>query len=131
MNKEIKFYQGTNFWVALFMATLGTLLGFTDVQGKEIVQGVFFLTGTIFAVREKIKTTDIDWLSWIKSPNTRNYLFAAIAAAIPSLPGGLFTGLNDLATAAIGGNWPGVVSALLSVATIIYFWTKTPKPATT
>lgn len=131
MTQEIKFWQGTNFYVALFMATAGTLLGFTEVQGKEIVQGLFFSVGTIFAIREKIKMANIDWGAWIKNPNTRNYLFAAISAAIPSLPGGLFTALNDLATAAIGGNWPGIVSALLSVATIIYFWTKNPKPATT
>ena len=34
----------------------------------------------------------------------------------------LFTRLNDVATAAIGKNYQGIVAGLLSLATIIYFW---------
>jgi len=44
------------------------------------------------------------------------------------IPVDLFARLGDLARAAIGGNWQGIVTAVFSIATILYYIFR--KPAT-
>ena len=76
---QTKFWQGTNFWIALGMAA-GSIWGLTSEDITPIVSGVFGITGGLFAVREKIKSAAVNWVEWISSPNTWNYVVAAIAA---------------------------------------------------
>jgi len=44
-----------------------------------------------------------------------------VIAIFPMIPADLFTRLGDLATAAIGGNWQGILTAVFSIGTMIYF----------
>lgn len=118
--QEVKFWQGTNFWVALFLA-VGSIWGLTSEDVTPIVSGVFGLVGGIFAIREKVKSVAVDWLTWIKSPNTWNYVFAAIASIVPALPAGIGPKVSELITSIIGKNWPATITTLLSIFAMLYF----------
>jgi hypothetical protein len=100
---QTKFWQGTNFWVALGMA-VGSIWGLTSEDISPIVSGVFGITGGLFAAREKIKSAVVDWVTWIKSPNTWNFVMAAVVAAVPVIPAGIGPKISELVTALIGKN---------------------------
>ena len=117
---QTKFWQGTNFWVALGMAA-GSIWGLTSEDITPIVSGVFGITGGLFAVREKIKSAAVNWVEWISSPNTWNYVVAAIAAIVPVIPAGLGPKISELVSALIGKNWPSAITALLSIFSMLYF----------
>ncbi|MBK8706628.1 MAG: hypothetical protein IPN33_25665 [Saprospiraceae bacterium] len=118
--QETKFWQGTNF-LALTMA-VGSLWGLSESDVSPLVSAVFGFVGTAFAIREKIKDAAINWGAWISSPNTWNYVFAAIAAIVPTLPAGLGDKISDIIAAIAGKNWPGLITALLAFGSILFFW---------
>jgi hypothetical protein len=117
---QTKFWQGTNFWIALGMAA-GSIWGLTSEDITPIVSGVFGITGGLFAVREKIKSAAVNWVEWISSPNTWNYVVAAIAAIVPVIPAGLGPKISELVSALIGKNWPSAITALHSIFSMLYF----------
>ena len=117
---QTKFWQGTNFWVALGMA-VGSIWGLTSEDISPIVSGVFGITGGLFAAREKIKSAVVDWVTWIKSPNTWNFVMAAVVAAVPVIPAGIGPKISELVSALIGKNWPSAITALLSIFSMLYF----------
>lgn len=134
MNKEIKFWQGTNFWLSVVLFVGGLFVGFPGGDAADAIGSIFALIGSAGLIREKIKDAKIDWKAWATSKNTWNYLAAAVTAIVPTIPTGIFASLNEVLTAAIGGNWQGFIIALLSLATMIYHIfqsPKTPAPATT
>lgn len=121
VQSEPKFWQGTNFWIAAAMA-IGSLWGLKETDVAPIITGVFGLIGAAFALREKIKSTTIDVKAWASSPNTWNYVVAAIAAAVTTIPTELGSAVSGVIQAVIGKNWPSLITALLSLGSIIYFW---------
>ena len=124
----LKFWQGTNFWIAIVLAFGGLFIGFPEGEARNIVSGIFGLIATAGLFREKLKTAvKVDWKDWIRSPNTWNYIGAAVVAIVPALPSDFFTRVRDLIDAILGGNWQGIVTALFSIATMIYFIIKGPK----
>ena len=130
MQQELKFWQGTNFWIALVLAFGGIVVGFPEGDARNAVAAIFAAIASAGAIREKIKGAKIDWKTWLSSPNTWNYLAAAMTAALPNIPVDLFARLGDLARAAIGGNWQGILTALFSIGTMLYFiFRPTPAPA--
>lgn len=120
MNTQVKFWQGTNFWLSVVLFIGGLFVGFPVGDASEAVGYIFALVGSVGLIREKIKDSKIDWKAWAVSKNTWNYLAAAVTAVIPTIPTALFTGMNEALTAAISGNWQGFAIALFSLATIIY-----------
>lgn len=129
MQTDLKFWQGTNFWIALILAFGGLFVGFPESDARNIVGAIFAAIASAGALREKLKgASKVDWKDWLRSPNTWNYLGAAIVAIVPALPGDFFLRVRDLIDAALGGNWQGIVTALFSIATMLYFIIR--KPAT-
>ena len=117
-----KFWQGTNFWIALVLAIGGLFVGFPEGEARGLIAGLFGLIATAGAFREKLKgLTKVAWKDWLRSANTWNYLGAAVTAIIPMLPGDLFVRLRELIDSILGGNWQGIVTSLFSIATIIYY----------
>lgn len=115
-----KFWQGTNFWVTLTIAA-GSIWGLTEADVTPVVTSAFGVLGGAFAIREKIKNTTVNWVAWISSPNTWTYIFAAVAAVVPSLPAGLGPKVSEVITSVIGKNWPAAISATLSLLAMFYF----------
>lgn len=118
----LKFWQGTNFWIALVLAFGGLFIGFPENDARIIVSSIFGLIAAVGALREKLKGAGlVSWKEWIRSKNTWNYLSAVAIAIVPTIPADLFLRLRDLVDAALGANWQGVVTAVFSIATMIYY----------
>lgn len=122
-----KFYESANFWTAVVLAFGGLVVGFPADQAGETVAALFATIAGAMGIRERVKGATIDWKSWLQSVNTWNYIGAAVVAAIPAIPLELFDRLRVLAVAAIGGNWQGILTALFSIGTIIYYLTQKNK----
>jgi hypothetical protein len=128
MNKLQASLHGTNFWVSIVLFIGGLFVGFpTDLAAETVDYWVAGIAG-IFAVREKLKSSTIDWRAWLGNTNTFAYLGTVITALIPVIPMQLFTDLASLAQAALGGNWQGIVVAAFSIATIIFHLVKPKAP---
>lgn len=127
-NTPLKFWQGTNFWISLVLAGGGIFVGFPESDARNIVGGIFALIASAGLLREKLKGAEtVKWKEWITGVNTWNYIGAAVVAIVPSIPGEFFLRLRDLIDAILGGNWQGIVTALFSIATMLYFIIKGPK----
>lgn len=116
-----KFWQSSNFWIALVLTIGGLWVGFPEGEAQGTVSALFALIASAGLLRNKLKDLQIDWRAWLSSKNTWNYLAAALTAAIPAIPLDLFDRLQDLATALIGGNWQGILTALFSIGTMLYY----------
>lgn len=123
-----KWYASSGFWNGVILALSGLVVGFPTGEGHDIVASLFALFASGNAIREFLRGRTVDVKAWLLNRNTWNYLGATIIAIFPMLPADLFTRLGDLAAAAIGGNWQGILTALFSIGTMIYFLVK--KPAT-
>lgn len=122
MQQEIKWYQGHNFWVAALMAIFGLWSGVQESDISGVVSAVFGLIGGIGMLREKIKASNIDFRAWLQSRNTWNYISAAATAILPTIPLDLFARLNDLISSILGKNYQGIISAVIAIGVIIYYW---------
>lgn len=130
MQTKLKFWQGTNFWIALILAFGGLFVGFPESDARNIVGAIFAAIASAGALREKLKgATKVDWKDWLRSPNTWNYIGAAVVAIVPALPGDFFLRVRDLIDSILGGNWQGIVTALFSIATMLYFIIRKPTAA--
>lgn len=118
---QTKFWQGTNFWIALVLAFGGLVVGFPEGDARQLVGSLFATIAAAGLVREKLKNVQINWRAWITSVNTWNYLAAVVTAIVPALPADLFSRLRDLADAILGGNWQGIATALFSIGTMLYY----------
>ena len=116
---NVKFWQGTNFWIAIMLLIGGFFVGFPQEDAAGAVTGIFALVGTIFGIREKVKGT-VSFKDWITGSNTWNYIATAVIAIVPTIPSELFVSLRDVLQAAIGGNWQGIGIGIFSLATILY-----------
>jgi len=120
-------WQGTNFYIAAIMASLGVSFGIQEQEVGALVTPVFAIISAAGLIRERIKAATPNWGEWIKSKNTWNYLTAAIIQIVPNLPAGLGEKIFEVVQAVIGKNWTATITGIISVATIIYFWLFAPK----
>ena len=128
MNKLQASLHGTNFWVSIVLFIGGLFVGFpTDLAAETVDYWVAGIAG-IFAVREKIKSATIDWRAWLGNANTFAYLGTVVTALLPVIPIELFSHLSELAQAAIGGNWQGILVAMFGIGTIIFHLLKPKAP---
>lgn len=120
--QKVAFWQGTNFWISLVLAAGGLFVGFPEGEARNLVGGVFALIGTAGVFREKLKgLARVSWGDWIKSANTWNYIAAIVVSIVPTLPADLFARLRELIDAILGGNWQGIITALFSIGTMLYY----------
>ena len=122
-------YASSGFWNGVILAASGLVVGFPTEAGNDGVAALFALFASGNAIREALRGKTVDLKAWITNKNTWNYIGATIIAIFPMIPADLFARLGDLATAAIGGNWQGILTALFSIGTMLYFLFK--KPTTT
>ncbi len=126
-------YASSGFWNGVLLAASGLVVGFPTEAGNDGVAALFALFASGNAIREALRGKTVDLKAWITNKNTWNYIGATIIAIFPMIPADLFARLGDLATAAIGGNWQGILTALFSIGTMLYFLfkkpTTTPEPA--
>lgn len=120
-------WLSTNFALTAVLLVGGLFVGFerTDaVTGVGAVSSIIALFG---ALREKIK--GVDFKAWLANKNTWAYLGTIVVTFVPILPGELFQHLGDIASAAIGGNYQGILVSLFAALPILYNIFFKPKPA--
>lgn len=128
-----KFWQGSNFYIALILAFGGLFTGFAPEDAQLFVKSMFAAVAALWAMREKIKNSQIDWTAWLASKNTWNYLGNAIVHIFPFIPIALFGHISDLIAALLGKNWSNALAALFAIGTMLYYLInpKTSKPTAT
>ena len=125
--KTTPWYGSTGFWNGVILAASGLLVGFPTGPGHDAVSAIFALFASGSAIREALSGKHVDFKGWILNKNTWNYIGATVVAIVPALPIDMFSKAGDLVASAIGGNWQGILTALFSIGTMLYFWLK-PNP---
>jgi hypothetical protein len=114
-----KFFS-TNFILAVVLLVGGLFVGFPKGEAEKVVASLFTLIGSVGAFRVFFKTAEFSPVKWIQNSNTWNYLSTIFIALFPVLTPDVFTALRAAIEAGIGGNWQGILTALISLATILW-----------
>lgn len=112
--------MGTNFWVNLLLL-VGSLWGLENQTATTVVVAIFGVVGAFFSVRNFVVAAKYTGTkTWLSDPNTWSYLTAVVLAIIPSATD-LVPALRDVTDALLSGNWASIITAGLSLLTIIYY----------
>ena len=124
-----KWYQSTNFWTAVLLAIGGLFVGFPEEAGVSMIGQIFALIGSVGIMRNFFKSSPKPDFKKIGEVNFWNYIAAIATAIVPGvLPDELFIRLQELAESLLNGNWQGVITAIFSIATILYYLIKDSDP---
>lgn len=124
-----KWYQSSNFWVAVVMVIAGSFVGFTEGMAETAVGAIFGILAIGKSLHNYFKEAEIDWKSWVLDSNFINYALIVITAFVPTFSPELLQQLQELVAAIFAGNVSGILAAIFSLATILYniFW-RNPEP---
>lgn len=126
--KQNPFYTSSNFWTFVVLTIGALFVGFPEGAAKETVSAVFALIAAGKGLQEWIKNRPaFKPATAINQSNFWGYLATAVTAAVPIIPLEAFDYLQDAIAAAIGGNWQGIFTALIGLATIVYNLVKPKK----
>lgn len=115
----VKFWQGTNFWISALMLILAPL-GIAEGVAVETVAFGFGAVTFVGLVRSTITTAHFQgWAELFKNKNWWNYLAGVVIAIAPGL-GGLLPAIQDLTNAISLKNYGAIISALLTIGTMIF-----------
>lgn len=112
---------GTNLYanILLLIASIGG--GMSTDTATLIVSAVTGLIGAVFAIRNWIVSAHFSLTkSWINDPNNWAYLTAVLAGFIPAAAT-LVPGLKSLAEAIVSGNWGSMLTAAVTLVSLIYY----------
>lgn len=120
-------WLSTNFALTAVLLVGGLFVGFERADAVTGVTAVSTFIALFGALREKIK--GVDFKAWIGNKNTWAYLGTIVVTFVPAIPVELFQHAGDIAAAAIGGNYQGILVGLFAAIPIIYNLFFKPKPA--
>jgi ABC-type enterochelin transport system permease subunit len=118
INKD--FWKGTNFYVALFMLIAGIFTGYTTETGNILTSAILGIAAAVMAIR-KLLVTEIDIKAWVRSKNTQNYLVTLLTMIFGSEIAQVVPVLQQLIEAFAASNLQGIIAAVLSLATMLYY----------
>lgn len=121
-------YGSSGFWNGVILVLSGLVVGFPTGAAHDAIAALFALFASGAAIREGLSGKHLQFKSWVNDKNTWNYLAATLVAIVPSIPVGFVQSVGELVSSALGGNWQGILTAVFSVGTMLYFWLR-PKPA--
>jgi len=111
---------GTNFWVSLLLL-VGSLWGLQEPTATSIVVAIFGMVGAFFTIRNFLVSAKfVGVKSWATDPNTLRDLGTVIVALVPAA-GPLIPAIGDLAKAFVSGNWASIITAGLSLLSMVYY----------
>lgn len=121
MNTPKKFYQGTNFWLALLMF-VGSFFGAPEALSTQVVMSIVGLIAAVGAVRQFLPNAKFSSIKdRLKDQNTWNYLTGLVVTlGIPNIDQ-LIPPLHDLSDAFISGNWGLVITRGVTLLTMAFY----------
>lgn len=115
-------YAGTHFYV-FFLALVGSLFGLKEADAQTIVLSAVSVGSLAFGVRSYIRQGQVDFWTWVKSPNTWAFagnILALLFVKSPEQGQQLGETTGQIINAAATGNYTLLIQALLSAGTIIW-----------
>jgi len=120
-NTQTSPWTGTNIYGQIILLIASLFGGMSQDTAGLIVAAVAGVVGAVLAVRNWIVTAKFKLdKSWVKDPNNISYLTAVVVAISPKL-GDLVPGLVDVFNALSSGNWGSIISAAVSVVSVVYY----------
>lgn len=112
---------GTNIYLQILLLVTSFAGGMSETTAGMIVAAVTGGIGAVGAIRTWV--VNAKWTpakSWIKDPNNFGYISAILGAIGAGLPA-LVPPVRELVTALFEKNWPQVITALLSLGSILWY----------
>lgn len=114
-------WTGTNIYGQLLLLIASLFGGMTQDTAGLIVAGGAGVVAAVLALRNWIVKAKFNLdKSWIADPNNIAYLTAVVVAISPKLAE-LIPGLKTLFDALSTGNWGAIITAAVSVISLIYY----------
>ena len=119
--QTLPFWKGTNFWIAALMVIL-SIFGGGEALASQVVMSVSGLIAAFFAVRQFVNSAKFGgWKKTFVQGNTLNYLAQVLLlVGIPNVDQ-LVAPTKELVQAFVERNWGRVISAVVSLATIVFY----------
>ena len=121
MGNQKKWWQSTNFYIAMALFIAGLFTGIPKIETASLVQSVFAVFAAAVAFRDKVSNPKLDWQGWLKEKNTWNYLSVMLVALVPTLSPQFAETLRSLFDNINMGNWQGAITAVFSVLTMLWY----------
>ena len=123
-------WTGTNLWVNLLLLVGSVFGGLSGDLATQIVAALLGIVGAFFALRNWIvKAKFSAGKGWLTDPNTWTYLTAVLVAIAPKAAD-LIPQLRGLVEALYSGNWGSIITAAITLVSLIYYTFFRPKPGT-
>jgi len=106
--------------MAIVLLLGGLFVGFPEGEANKVVSALFALIGSVGALRVFFKNAELRPIEWIQNTNTWNYISTIFIALFPVLTPEIFQSVRAVIEQAMGGNWQGIFTALISLGTIIW-----------
>lgn len=114
-------WTGTNIYGQILLLLASLFGGMSEETSGIIVAGGAGVVAAFLAIRNWIVTAKFDLKkSWVADPNNIAYLTAVVVAISPKFAE-LIPGLKGLFDALSTGNWGAIISAAVSVVSLIYY----------
>lgn len=113
-------FLSTNFILAVVLLFGGLFVGFPEGEARTLVAGLFTVIGSVGAFRVFLKNAEFSPRKWITNSNTWNYLSTIFIALFPVLTPEFFPAAKNVLDAALTGNFQGILTALISLGTILW-----------
>lgn len=112
---------GTNIYGQIILLIASLFGGMSQDTAGLIVAAVVGVIAAFLAARNWVVNAHFSLdKSWIKDPNNISYLTAVLVAISPKL-GDLLPGAIDLFNALSSGNWGSIISAAVSVVSLVWY----------
>lgn len=121
MQQIEKSLLGTNFYAIAILLLASIFGGMSDELAGQIAGGISGIIGAAIGFRNWYKNAKLTTgKKWIADPNNWAYLTAAVVALIPQFAD-IIPALHDLATAIASGNWGSIITAGVSLLSLVYY----------
>lgn len=120
-NQFQKSLLGTNFYAVAILLVASIFGGMSDELAAQIAGVISGIIAAFVGFRNWYKNAKLTTgKSWIGDPNNWTYLTAFVAALLPKAAD-LVPALHDLVNAIQTGNWGSIITAGVSILTLIYY----------
>lgn len=120
-NQLDKSLLGTNFLTVAILLAASIVGGMQEELAGQIAVLISGIIGAFGSLRNWLKNVKLaTGKSWIGDPNNWAYLSAVVMAVLPQFAD-FVPAIKDLANAIISGNWSSIITAGVSLLSLVYY----------